>query len=152
MTEYDLLLRGGTVVDPAAGLHTPRDVAVTGGKVAAICDPGTEQRARVIADVHGLLVVPGLIDMHVHVFPGVSHFGIDADSTCLARGVTTAVDFGTAGGLIFDGFRQFVIDQTETKLYALLCWTSDFDLHGRTVNLARNRKIETDRRIVDRIR
>jgi len=120
MTQYDLLLRGGTVVDPAAGLHAPMDIAVTGGKIAAICDPGKDQRARAIVDVRGLLVVPGLIDMHVHVFPGVSHFGINADSTCLARGVTTAVDFGTAGGLIFDGFRQFVIDQTETKLYALL--------------------------------
>jgi dihydroorotase len=120
MPEYDLLLRGGTVIDPAAGVHALKDLAVTGGKIAAMFDPGTEQRAREVVDVGGLVVVPGLIDMHVHVFPGVSHFGLDPDSTCLARGVTTAVDFGTAGGLIFDGFRKLVIDRVETRLFALL--------------------------------
>ena len=120
MPEYDLLLRGGTVVDPAAGLHAVKDVAVSDGKVASIIDPTTECQANEIVDVRGLLVVPGLIDMHVHVFPGVSHFGVDPDSTCLARGVTTAVDFGTAGGLIFDGFRQLVIDRAETRLFALM--------------------------------
>jgi dihydroorotase len=120
MLEYDLLLRGGTLIDPAAGVHALKDVAVTGGRIAAISDPGSEQRARKIVDVGGLLVVPGLIDMHVHVFPGVSHFGVDPDSTCIARGVTTAVDFGTAGGLIFDGFRQLVIDRANTRVFALL--------------------------------
>lgn len=120
MPEYDLLLRGGTLVDPAVGVHALKDVAVTGGRVAAICDPQTPPQARVVVDAKGAFVVPGLIDLHVHVFPGVSHFGVDPDATCLARGVTTAVDFGTAGGLIFDGFRQFVIDRSDTRLFALL--------------------------------
>ena len=100
---YDLLIRNGHVIDPAANLDAPRDVAVTGGRVAAILEPGSGAKAIRTVDARGRYVVPGLIDFHVHVFPGVSHFGIDPDSTCLARGVTTVVDFGTAGGLIFDG-------------------------------------------------
>jgi dihydroorotase len=76
--------------------------------------------ARQIVDVVGQFVVPGLIDFHVHVFPGVSHFGILPDPTCLSRGVTTVLDFGTAGGLIFDGFRRYVIDEAQTRVYALL--------------------------------
>ena len=120
MPNFDLLLRGGTVIDPATDLAAQRDVAVVGGRIAMICEPAADNSARKVIDVSGLYVVPGLIDFHVHVFPGVSHYGLDADSTCLARGVTTAVDFGSAGSLIFDGFRQFVLDRAQTQLYALL--------------------------------
>lgn len=117
---YDLLIRNGHVIDPAANLDAPRDVAVTGGRVAAILESGASASAVRTVDAGGRYVVPGLIDFHVHVFPGVSHFGINPDPTCLARGVTTVVDFGTAGGLIFDGFRQFVIDPSATRVLALL--------------------------------
>jgi dihydroorotase len=118
---YDLLIRGGCVVDPAQNLNGLRDVAVKGRKIAAILDPAAPNvEARRIIDVRGAYVVPGLIDFHVHVFPGVSHFGIDADTTCLARGVTTVLDFGTAGGLIFPGFRRYVIDEAKTRVLALL--------------------------------
>lgn len=117
---YDLLIHGGQVIDPAQNLVEFRDVAIDGQKVAAILPPGTTVEARRRVNVHGKLVVPGLIDFHVHVFPGVSHFGIEADATCLPRGVTTVIDFGTAGGLIFEGFRRFVIDRTETRVFALL--------------------------------
>ena len=117
----DLLIRGGHVIDPAQGLNGRHDLVVHQGKIAAILDPGQDapSAARVV-DVAGQYVVPGLIDFHVHVFPGVSHFGIESDSSCLSRGVTTALDFGTAGGLIFAGFRQFVIDQAQTRVLALL--------------------------------
>ncbi len=118
---YDLLIRGGRIVDPAQNLNEPRDVAITGQKIAAILDPATPQvDAKRVIDVHGKLVVPGLIDFHVHVFPGVCHFGIEPDSSCLSRGVTTVLDFGTAGGLIFPGFRSYVIDQAQTRVLALL--------------------------------
>ena len=104
---YDFLLLNGTVIDPAVGLNARRHVAVQGGRVAAILDPQAPNASGTVTakqtlDCSGLLVVPGLIDFHVHVFPGVSHFGVDPDETCLARGVTTVLDFGTAGGLIFD--------------------------------------------------
>lgn len=117
---YDLLIRNGHVIDPAAGLNGRRDIAVRGGRIAAVLSPGTEVEAERIVDAGGNLVVPGLIDFHVHVFPGVSHFGIEVDPSCLARGVTSVLDFGTAGGLIFAGFRRFVIDEAQTRVFALL--------------------------------
>lgn len=117
---YDFVLTNGTVIDPAVGLNARRNVALQGGRVAAILDPTVPVVARQMLDCTGLLVVPGLIDFHVHVFPGVSNFGVDPDETCLARGATTVLDFGTAGGLIFDGFRRFVIDTAKTRVKALM--------------------------------
>ena len=117
---YDLLIRNGHLIDPAAGINGPRDIAIHGGRVAAVLPPGTVAEARRVEDVGGKYVVPGLIDFHVHVFPGVSHFGIEVDPSCLARGVTSVLDFGTAGGLIFEGFRRFVIDESQTRVFTLL--------------------------------
>lgn len=117
---FDVVIANGVVVDPATGLHEKRNVAVKHGRIAALPLPDQSYEAARTVDVSGKYVVPGLIDFHVHVFPGVSHFGIDPDPTCLARGVTTVVDFGTAGGLIFDGFRRFVIDKSQTRVMALL--------------------------------
>ena len=76
---YDLLIRNGHLIDPAAGINDPRDIAIHGGRVAAVLPPGTVAEARRVEDVRGKYVVPGLIDFHVHVFPGVSHFGIEVD-------------------------------------------------------------------------
>lgn len=117
---YDFVLTHGTVVDPASGLNAERHVAIQGGRIVAILDPTAQVESRQSLDCRGLLVTPGLIDFHVHVFPGVSNFGVDADETCLARGTTTVLDFGTAGGLIFDGFRRFVIDAAKTRVKALM--------------------------------
>src|SRR4051812_46291715 len=102
---YDLLISGGTLIDPAAKVNARRDVAFSDGKVVAI-EPRIEQSAaRETINANGKLVTPGLIDAHVHVFEGVSHFGIEPDSTCLAHGATTVVDAGSAGADTFDGFR-----------------------------------------------
>lgn len=117
---YDFVLTNGTVIDPAAGLNARWNVAIQGGRVAAILDPSAPVIAKQTLDCSGQFVVPGLIDFHVHVFPGVSNFGVDPDETCLARGATTVLDFGTAGGLIFDGFRRFVIDPAKTRVKALM--------------------------------
>ena len=117
---YDLLLKGGTVVDPSQGLHARKDVAIAGGRVAAIEDDVPTVAARETLDVTGLIVTPGLVDLHVHVFEGVSHYGIDVDSTCLATGATTVLDFGSAGAQTFPGFRRQVIDTARTRVYALL--------------------------------
>ena len=119
-TLYDLIIRNGTLVDPAQGINTQKDIALTGGRVAAVIDPGSGVAAKHTLDVRGLYVLPGLIDLHVHVFSGVSHYGIDVDPTCLARGVTTVLDAGSSGALTFPGFRKFIIDVSQTRLYALL--------------------------------
>ncbi|MCY3761271.1 MAG: amidohydrolase/deacetylase family metallohydrolase, partial [Gemmatimonadetes bacterium] len=99
----DLLIKGGTLVDPAGGIHGRKDVAFAGGRVVEVADDLPAGEAREVVDAAGLVLTPGLIDLHVHVFPGVSHYGIEPDSTCLARGATTVVDAGSAGADIFPG-------------------------------------------------
>ncbi len=116
---YDLILRNGTVVDPVQRLHARREVAITGGRIAALLAAGTEAPAETTIDVNGMYVVPGLIDMHVHAFEGVIHFGVDIDALCLARGVTTALDLGSCGGLMLDGLRRYVLDVCRTRLFTL---------------------------------
>src|SRR4051794_19567807 len=94
---WDLLIVGGTLIDPAQGIHDRRDVAFAGGKVVAVGASLPKDQAMQTIDAAGKLVTPGLIDVHVHVFPGISHLGIEPDATCLAHGATTVVDAGSAG-------------------------------------------------------
>lgn len=117
---HDLLLKNGTLLDPTTNLHRKGDLAVNGSLIAAILDPGAEAEARRVIDVSNLLVMPGLIDLHVHVYSGVTHYGIDVDPTCLGRGVTTALDAGSAGAGTFKGFRKYIIDVCQTRLFAML--------------------------------
>src|SRR5262245_6913034 len=116
---YDLVIRNGRLIDPAQNLDEQRDVAFHAGRVAASPVPAGEAATEVI-DATGLILSPGLIDLHVHVFDGVSHYGISPDPTCLARGVTTALDAGSAGAETFAGFRKYVIEASATRLFALL--------------------------------
>ena len=115
---YDLLIKGGTLVDPAQNIHANKDVAFSNGVVAAIDDNLSNADALEVLDASGCLVTPGMIDLHVHVFYGVSHYGIEPDPTCLAKGATTVVDAGSAGADIFPGFRKYVIDVSETRILA----------------------------------
>jgi dihydroorotase len=117
---YDLLLKGGTLIDPAQDLHASRDVAFAGGKVEAVGADLPRSDAAEVIDCSGRIVAPGMIDLHVHVFWGVSHFGIQPDPHCIAKGVTTAVDAGSAGAQTFPGFRKYVIDVSATRLFAQL--------------------------------
>ena len=117
---YDLLLTNGTLIDPTTDTNRLADIAVTGSSIAAVLDTNSQAPSRRVLDVAGLYVMPGFIDLHVHVLPGVTHFGVDADPTCLGRGVTTVLDTGSAGALTFPGFRQFVTDVTRTRVFALL--------------------------------
>jgi dihydroorotase len=117
--KYDLIIKGGFLVDPSQGLNEVRDVAFAEGKVAAIKNLSDGDAPEVI-DATGLIVTPGLLDLHVHVFPGVSHFGIDPDHSNIGKGVTTAVDAGSAGALTFPFFRKHIIETADTRLYSLL--------------------------------
>ncbi|MEA2531620.1 MAG: dihydroorotase [Thermomicrobiales bacterium] len=118
MASYDLLIKGGTLIDPAQGVHDRRDVAFVRGMVAAVAPEISADEASETIDAKGKLVVPGLIDAHVHVFEGVSHYGINPDKTCLARGATTVVDAGSAGADTFAGFRKYVIEASSTRILA----------------------------------
>jgi len=105
------------VVDPARGIDGGLDVAVTGGCLAG---PGEVGPAAETVDASGLVLVPGLVDLHTHLYEGVSHYGIDPDANCLRRGVTTAVDAGSAGAQTFPGFRRYVIERAQTRVLAFL--------------------------------
>lgn len=117
--KYDLLVKGGFLVDPSQGLNEVRDVAFADGKVSAVGRLSDGDATEVI-DATGLIVTPGLLDLHVHVFPGVSHFGIEPDHSNIGKGVTTAVDAGSAGALTFPFFRKHIIGMADTRLYSLL--------------------------------
>lgn len=120
MTKYDLVLKGGHVVDPAQNIDGPMDVAFLSGKVAAInkdiaVEAGVEAR-----NVSGHFVTPGLIDMHTHVYWGGTSLGIDAEEFCRTSAVTTAIDTGSAGPGNFAGFRKHVIEQSQVRILAYL--------------------------------
>jgi dihydroorotase len=117
---YDLILKGGHVVDPSQKLNGVADVGFSGGKVAAVGKslkggPKTETR-----DVSGKIVSPGLIDLHTHVYWGGTSLGIDAEEFCRTSGVTTAVDTGSAGPGNFMGFRKHVIEKSQVRILAYL--------------------------------
>jgi dihydroorotase len=113
----DLALSGGRVLDPGRGIDGRLDIGVTAGRLSAT--GGTGPAAETI-DTSGLVLVPGLVDLHTHLYSGVSHYGIDPDTHCLRRGVTTAVDAGSAGAQTFPGFRRYVIEPAATRVFAFL--------------------------------
>jgi dihydroorotase len=117
---FDLVLRGGRVIDPSQKLDAVTDVAFAAGKVVMVgnelkVDPGTDVR-----DVSGSIVTPGLIDLHTHVYWGGTSIGIDAEEFCRTSGVTTAVDTGSAGPGNFAGFRKHVIEPSQVRILAYL--------------------------------
>ena len=125
--QYDLLLKGGRLIDPRNGLDAPMDVAVTDGKIAAIETTIDPSQAETVLDVGGLVVTPGLVDLHVHVFstplnPGswAGRSSVRPDAFSFRTGVTTMVDAGSSGWRNFEAFRQQVIDQARTRVLALI--------------------------------
>ncbi|MGI8551754.1 MAG: amidohydrolase family protein, partial [Dehalococcoidia bacterium] len=117
---YDLILRGGDVLDPSYGPHYRADVAVRFGRIAAIGEIPAGAQAPIELDVRGLLVTPGLIDMHAHVFDGGTGLGVPADETSAGSGVTTVVDAGSAGAHSFGAFRRLVVDRQRTRVYGFV--------------------------------
>jgi dihydroorotase len=117
---YDLILRGGRVIDPSQKLDAIADVAFAAGKVARV-GPKLEAGANTdVRDVTGLLVTPGLIDLHTHVYWGGTSLGIDAEEFCRTSGVTTSIDTGSAGPGNFAGFRKHVIEPCQVRILAYL--------------------------------
>ncbi len=117
---YDLILRGGHVIDPSQKLDAVADVAFKDGKVAAVGKALKAAGEAEIRDVAGYIVSPGLIDLHTHVYWGGTSLGIDAEEFCRASGVTTAIDTGSAGPGNFAGFRKHVIEPSEVRILAYL--------------------------------
>jgi hypothetical protein len=121
---YDLVLRGGTVYCAGPGHEdgAVADVAVLGDRIAAVEPPGSipPGAGREERDVSGLLVTPGLIDIHAHVYENVMQGAVNPDSACLARCTTTAVDCGSAGTGTIDGFVKYIADMSHTRCLAFV--------------------------------
>lgn len=118
--QFDLLIKGGEVVDPAAGLMGSLDVGIKRDRIAAVeREIPTEAAVRVI-DAAGQYVTPGLVDLHTHIYHGVTYWGIHADPVAARTGVTTWLDVGSAGGYNLLGFREFIARPAAARLYALL--------------------------------
>ncbi len=133
--KYDLLIRGGRVVDPSQNIEAVRDVAVANGKIARVEADIPAAQAREVVDAGGKIVTPGLIDLHTHVFPYVGPYGIEPDPYCVHRGVTTVIDAGTSGAFTFPAFKRYTIEQAATRIRALLHVVSIGMVAGSTPNM-----------------
>jgi len=116
--QYDILLRGGHVIDPGNGVNGKMDVAIGDGQIAAVAANIPISAARRVVDASRYYVVPGLVDMHVHVFRYSG--ALVPDDTSLPAGATTVVDAGGSGWRNFDEFRKTVIAHSKTRVLALL--------------------------------
>jgi dihydroorotase len=120
-TTYDLVLRGGRVIDPTQGLDGALDVGVSAGRVAAVAVTLPRERAREVIDVRDQLVLPGLIDTHAHGYQYVTgRFGLEADMVGVHSGTTTLVDQGGPSSMTLPGFRKFVVEPAVTRVYTFL--------------------------------
>jgi dihydroorotase len=117
----DLLLTGGHLIDPAQGLDGAYDVAIRGGRVAAVVPRGEGPAARERIDVSGKLVIPGMIDTHAHVFQHVTgRFGLEADLCGVRSGVTTLIDQGGPSCMTLPAFRSYVVEAKRSRVFAYL--------------------------------
>ncbi len=118
---YDLLLRGGRVICPTSGIDGLYDVAVRDGRIAAVAETILPSSAAEVIDVSGKLVLPGMIDTHGHVYQYVTgRFGLNPDMVGVRSGVTTVVDQGGPSCMTLPGFRHFIAEPAETRIYAFL--------------------------------
>jgi dihydroorotase len=125
--DYDLLIRSGHVIDGRNKLSAVRDVAIKDGKIAAVAANIAPSRAVKTVDAAGLYVTPGLIDIHVHVFPGLvknsyasGSWGLQPDGFTLRAGVTTVADAGSSGWRNFEDFKARIIDTQKTRVLAFI--------------------------------
>lgn len=118
--KFDLIVKGGDVLDPSQNLKGKRDIGIRYGVIEAIEASIPAERALKVMDVSGKLVIPGLIDLHAHVYPYGSAIGIPADELIPFQATTTMVSAGDAGANNFAAFRRYVVPQTRTRLYAFV--------------------------------
>lgn len=120
MSQYDLLLKGGEVLVPAASLRGKLDVAISQGCIAAMQEDIPVGEAKRVLNVQGKLVVPGLIDLHTHLGFELHTRVVDPNVYCPPAGVTTAVDMGSTGAFNFPWYKDRVLGRTRVRLYAFI--------------------------------
>jgi dihydroorotase len=147
---FDVLIRGGEVIDPGGGREGRLDVAIRHGRIAAVDGNLPEQDAAEVIDAGGRYVTPGLVDLHTHVYRGVTFWGVDADAIAWRTGVTTFVDAGSAGAFTLQGFRELIAERSAARIHGLLN-ISSIGLVAETYELANLGYCEPDlcARLVD---
>lgn len=143
-TSFDLILKGGTLLDPAQGINDRRDIAFQGGKIAAVAERIDPAGAASVIDVAGKVITPGLIDLHGHFYHGGSGSAVHADQNCLSAGATTGVDAGSSGFLNYGAMKDYVFPAHRTRLLAFM--------HISAVGLAANQVLGGglhDMRVID---
>src|SRR5256885_2546120 len=118
--KFDLVIKGGDVLDPSQSLRGKRDIGIRFGVIEALEADIPAERAQRVLDASGKLVTPGLVDLHTHVYPYGSAIGIPADELVPHQCTTTCVSAGDAGANNFAAFRRYVVAQTRTRLYAFV--------------------------------
>jgi dihydroorotase len=118
--KFDLVIKGGDVLDPSQGLRGRRDIGIRFGVIEAVEPDIPAARAVRTINAGGKLVTPGLVDLHCHVYPYGSAIGIPADELITLQCTTTCVSAGDAGASTFAGFRRFIVAQSRTRLYAFV--------------------------------
>jgi dihydroorotase len=117
---FDLVVRGGEVIDPSQALRARRDVGIRWGRIAAIEESIPNDRAAQSIDASGKLVLPGLVDLHAHVYPQASALGLPADELVPYTATTTYVSAGDAGANNFSAFKHYIIAQSRSRIFAFV--------------------------------
>ena len=125
MSKYDLILKGGNVLDPSQGISGTRDVAFVDGRIAKVAEDLPAADGEEVIDVSGKLVTPGLIDLHGHYAYLMEPHGANPDASNMPFGVTTCVDTGSTGWINFPAYRKYIIERVDSRLLAFihLCGT-----------------------------
>jgi dihydroorotase len=117
---FDTVVKGGRVIDPKNGIDAIRDIGIRKGRIAAVA-PRLDAGSAKVIDAEELIVTPGLVDTHAHVYEHVSgDFGLNPDLVGIRTGVTTVVDQGGPSALTFDGFRKFIVEKAKTRVLAFI--------------------------------
>ena len=117
---YDLLIKGGRVIDPAQNIDDKLDVAISGDKIATLAKDIPSQESRKVVDAKGKIVTPGLIDVHCHVYDSIHQISVEPDVAGVKQGVTTVGDGGSAGEATFAGFLKYIIPSARTRIFCFL--------------------------------
>jgi len=117
---YDIVIKGGRVIDPAQNLDGTMDVAINGDKIAAVNRDISPQEGKRRIDAKGKIVTPGLVEMHAHVFDSVMKIALEPDVAGVKQGVTTVVDGGSSGEATFSAFPKYILPAAKTSVFCFL--------------------------------
>ena len=120
MKDFDLILRGGHIIDPVQKINSVMDLAFKDGKIAALENEIPISKNVLVKDLSGSFITPGLIDMHTHVYWGGTSIGVQPDDYSSISSVSTLVDTGSVGPGNFDGFKSHIIDKSRARILIFL--------------------------------